>query len=469
MDVAASVSLNSIGGVTQAYINDSAVHANKAVSLTATDNSKIDADGGGAAIALSLGGNQAAGVAIAVGASVAVNNVTSTVTAYLDQATVSGNVPIDIAAENRSTIDAVTVAGAAVFTNTKQLSLAFSGAGAGSGNYIHNTIQAYVQDCDSLQAQSLSVTATDASQISALSIAVALSVALADVLGLTTAVSMGGSATVNQVGNDVEAFLDHSTVAVIDAIDIQAVESSTIKTQSVGAAFATSVASGGISAAGAGAGAVSTNTISNVVSASIKDGTSVEQLGDGNVTVQALDSASIDASADGGALALGAAGLGIGVGLAVGASVAVNSISDQVVADIDDSSVSTIGGLSVTATTQNSTDALVIALSISLGVSGGGAAPIPIGVAASGAGAGATNSVQDTVQAAVENGSSVTAQGNVEVVSADTSSVDANVAAGSLAVGTFAIAAGLSVTLNTIDNQVSADVDGSSVQSTNGA
>jgi len=41
---------------TEAFIKDGTVQANKAVSLTATDSSTIEADGGGAAIALSLGG-----------------------------------------------------------------------------------------------------------------------------------------------------------------------------------------------------------------------------------------------------------------------------------------------------------------------------------------------------------------------------------------------------------------------------
>ena len=42
-------------------------------------------------------------------------------------------------------------------------------------------------------------------------------------------------------------------------------------------------------------------------------------------------------------------------------------------------------------------------------------------------------------------------------------------AAAAVAGGTFAIAAGLSVSTNTINNQVAAYVDGSSVTSTNGA
>ncbi len=251
VDVAASVSLNSIGGETLAFIKNAGVQETGPVKLTANDSSTIDADGGGAAIAVSLAGPQAIGVAIAAGASVAVNNETSTLAAFLDNAQVSAGVAIDIAAENSSTINAVTVAGAAVFSNATDLGLAFSGAGAGSGNTIENTIQAYVQNCNGLDPGALSLLAADNSQISANAVAVAMSVALADVFGISTAISMGGSATVNQVDNDVEAFVDNSTITAVGSVTIESVESSTITALSVGAAFAVADAGVGITAAGA--------------------------------------------------------------------------------------------------------------------------------------------------------------------------------------------------------------------------
>ena len=58
VDVAASVSLNSLGGETQAFIENAAVQGTGAVSLTANDSSTIDADGGGAAIASDLTGGK---------------------------------------------------------------------------------------------------------------------------------------------------------------------------------------------------------------------------------------------------------------------------------------------------------------------------------------------------------------------------------------------------------------------------
>jgi hypothetical protein len=462
VDVAASVSLNSLEGETLAFIQDAAVLGTGAVSLTANDSSMIDADGGGAAIVDDLTGGKKVGVAIAAGVSVAVNDETTTLASYLDNAQVGHGVDIGIAAENSSTINAVTVAGAAVFSDTSQVGLVFNGAGAGSGNNIQNTIQAYVLDCAGIQPQSLLLAATDDSQISATAVAVAMSVALTNASGVATAISMGGTATVNEIKNTVEAFIENSTISALGSATIEAVESSSIDALCVGAALAYATTANGVSLAGAGVGAVAINTISNVVSASI-DENSVFHI-DG-LTVSALDVAAINASSDGGALAIGTGGVGAGIGLSLAASVAKNTISDDVLAAVDDSTVSSSGNLSLIATSQNGIDALVISIAVSAGIAGG---DIPIGVAAAGAGADATNAIQNTINGRVTDGASVTADGTVTLSATDTSMVTASVAAAAAAGGTVAVAAGLSLTSNSINNQVAAFVDGSSVKSAGG-
>ena len=313
----------------------------------------IDADGGGAAIVDNLTGNKKVGVAIAAGVSVAVNDETTTVAAYLDNAQVGHGVAVGITAENSSTIDAVTVAGAAVFSNTTIVGLAFSGAGAGSGNDVQNTIQAFVEDCTGMQPQSVSLAAIDASQISATAIAIALSVSLNDASGIATAISMGGTATSNQIENTIEAYIQNSTISALGSVTIESVESSSIDALCVGAAFADSTAGNGVSLAGAGAGAIAINTIANVVSASIMDNSFVNSNG---ITISAFDSATIDASADGSAVAIGTGGAGVGIGLALGLSVAKNTISDDVLAAVQGSTVFSSGSLSLIATSQNSID-----------------------------------------------------------------------------------------------------------------
>ncbi len=62
----------------------------------------------------------------------------------------------------------------------------------------------------------------------------------------------------------------------------------------------------------------------------------------------------------------------------------------------------------------------------------------------------------------------MTAAGDIQILVTDTSTVTASVAATALAAGTFAIAAGLSVVINSINNQLAAYVSGSSVKSTGG-
>jgi len=458
-NVAASVSLNSIGGATRAFISDGIMQATGPLSLTATDSSRIQADGGGVAIALSLS-TESVGISIAAGASVAVNQVTGTVEAYLVGVAVSGGASILVSAENSSTIDAVTVAGAAIFSNTSALGLAFGGAGAGSGNTIQNAIRAYVRDSDITQAGSLSLTATDDSRITAHAVALALAVQIGSG-GIGTAVSMGGTATVNAIGNEVEAFVEDSTVSVAGPIAVQAIESSSIFALSVGVAVAAAIGGQATLAAGV-AGSFASNDIANTVSAHITESTA---LGNGSILVQSQDTSTIFATADGGAVGVGVGTL-VGIGLAVGIAIADNTIANQVLAYADDSTIiSSTGGVVIAATAENDIEAIVISLSISAGVAFG---KVPIGIAVSGSGARADNTIQNTVEAAVTNGASVIAAGDARITALDTSSGNASVVSGAFNLTLIGFVGATSITNNLLDNHVAAYVDGSQVMSSAG-
>ena len=112
------------------------------IDVTATDNSFITGDAGGLAITYSSQG----GKSVSFGVSLAINEVTSTVTASI-AATTARSIPITAAGAvtvkttATPTIKAITIAGALDVTNAKggnaastQMSLA--GAGAGSRNTI---------------------------------------------------------------------------------------------------------------------------------------------------------------------------------------------------------------------------------------------------------------------------------------------------------------------------------------------
>ena len=86
----------------------------------------------------------------------------------------------------------------------------------------------------------------------------------------------------------------------------------------------------GVGFAGAGSG----NTIGNNVEASVRDSATVTTTGSGGVSVEAQDTPTIDAIA--GALGLTVGNLGlIGFGLSAGNAYASNSITDHVLAYVD--------------------------------------------------------------------------------------------------------------------------------------
>src|SRR5262249_28038950 len=107
------------------------------VTLSADDHTGILADAGGFGIAIATDGS-----AGAVAASIAINELNSTVRATVQDATVNA-AGLAVTATGAPTIDALTVAGEASVSSE---SSAFGGAGSGSGNTITSTVEALIHD-----------------------------------------------------------------------------------------------------------------------------------------------------------------------------------------------------------------------------------------------------------------------------------------------------------------------------------
>ncbi len=130
----------------------------------------------------------------------------------------------------------------------------------------------------------------------------------------------------------------------------------TMDSSAIGGAGAGSGTGGsGVSGAVAGAGAGTTNTLTQTIDASIKGGSSVTTTNSGNVNLTATDGSQIAADAGGVAIAI-AVGKGGQGDLTIGASVATNTVTDTVHADISDSFVYAAGSVSAKAQTQANTD-----------------------------------------------------------------------------------------------------------------
>ena len=153
--IAGAVAVNVFDGNTRATDHALGHHDDKRrnVALLAKDDTDIEADGGGFAIAISLGQNAKGGtrgsLSLAVGVSVAVNDVDNAVVAQIGGTRVNAAGDITVDADSTTAIKAVTIAGAISGsgpsgTATPSTNITITGAGAGSGNSVDNDIEASI-------------------------------------------------------------------------------------------------------------------------------------------------------------------------------------------------------------------------------------------------------------------------------------------------------------------------------------
>ena len=172
------------------------------------------------------------------------------------------------------------------------------------------------------------VDASDSATIVAVAGGLAVGIGLEDQAG----VAVGISAAVNDVANSVTAEVDGSKVTSQSGpIQVSATEGATINAWSIGGSIGGGGAAAGVGVGVAGAG--SGNTIADSAEAYAQDGATLDAMG-GNVSILATDDPSITANGGGVGIAVGA-GAGAGVGVGLGAGVAINSITDTVLAHVD--------------------------------------------------------------------------------------------------------------------------------------
>jgi hypothetical protein len=214
----------------------------------------------------------------------------------------------------------------------------------------------------------------------------------------------------------------------------------------------------------AGAGAASVNSVANTTKAVVQD----SNVGTASLmTVEAINDGDILAKAVGAALTLS---IGLGAGsLSFGLSLTENEIANVTLAEVESSSLTSAGAVSVHAASSGKIDALSLGAAISL--SGGGLA-IAGAIAASIATNAVTNSTQALVLDSAGAGQGLLAGGDITIDASDITNIHATDVAASVAVAAGAIAGAITVAAspatNTIDNLVRANIDDSRVASTGG-
>ncbi len=260
-----------------------------------------------------------------------------------------------------------------------------------------------------------------------------------NILAIMVSVAASGTVAVNAsfmgnvITNDVQAIIDHSTVATTNGgkIDLDADSGAGIIALTVGVAGSGVVA---VNATGYG------NWIQNTVDASIRNGSNVHSAGLMELTAD--DDSSVRS------LAVSVAGTGA---VAVGALIGVNVITNTVTAEISGSTAASDSTLNLAA---GSTSGI---MALTAGVAASGAVSVLVSFSG--------NVITNTTRAAVTSGSNVDAAGAVSISAEDTSVVDALSFGVS---GTGGVAVGVAISTNVIANTIETAVSGSTLDATAG-
>ncbi|MBT7082464.1 MAG: hypothetical protein HN929_13545, partial [Chloroflexi bacterium] len=403
------------------------------VSLLAEDTSRITAITAATSLAASV--SLAGGLSISVGVSVAHNEISNEVSAAIISAdngieTTSGDITIN-AVEN-ATIKALTSAASLAIGLAGGTGAAVSGAGATSTNIILTKTNAYVSGSTINSARDVVLEASDNSSITAIVASSSAALAAGALAGV--GVSIGASIARNLIG--------HNFFDILPApAQVQAyISNSTVTAQGVHSQTATAnetisaIVFSGSAAAAAGIAGVAVSgsgvVAVNKISTDVKAYIDNSEIEAGSIALTASDTSQI--TADGGAAAISAAFGGVGVAISTGVAIAENRITNNIEAYItsSDSVKTDIGDISVRAFEDATITARTAAAAVSAAV--GSLA----GIAISGSGAEATNIILTDTNAFV-SGSSLVSKGDVVIDADNTSTIEAMVisAAASLAVG----------------------------------
>ncbi|MEO6651268.1 MAG: hypothetical protein ABIP17_01255, partial [Ilumatobacteraceae bacterium] len=509
--IAAAVAVNNVTDTTQASIGDYSVAAD-AIDVRAENGNNIVAATGGLAFSKTDSGGNAAALAGAF----SYNGIHATTDAWVGNSTVivrdadfermlveSAAFRFSILATTRGSVWTLAAGGGGAVagggnSDSSGGSLALSLAGAVSVNIITGSTRARMIDTvltlDELASDAAArgppentvsdvvIRATDSSDIFAISGGLSLAIAEGG-KGKATAVAFGVAIAVNTITTDTDALVEDSTLTWVTnttgSLLVEATSTGSIQAFTVAGAFGAAIAKqqgSGVAATGAGSGSV--NRIDADTTAIIRRSTVTAA---GSVTVHAANDSNIVAGAGAVALSFAVAGKGTAAAIAIGASFAINFLrgttnadgaidTNDVTAEIDESSITAADAIDVIAEMNAGIFALGIGATASVAGSNDGFA-----LAFSLAGSLGYNQIHNLTQARVMNGSTLTtlaipatsAQG-VSVVATDDSWINSTAGAVALALAfsqktAVAPALGISVTINEITSTTRAVVENSTI------
>ncbi len=466
---------NVILGSANAVVDNSVLGSARDVLVDADNTSGINAEV--AAISAAVGGGVLGGGACSIGVAVARNLIGYTadgvcspieVRAFLRDSSVDAARNLTVSATSTQDIDGFVGAGSVAASAGGFVGIGLSGAGASAVNRVAANVKAFIDGTGStgVIADSISLTASDTSDIDATVGTASVGVGV----GLVgAAISVGISIASNDINNSVSAYIANGeSVKTRDggAITISATEGATIN--ALGVAASAAIGGGLVGISFAGAGVDVTNVILNKTNAYIQDSVvGAESAKAGNVTITATDTSSIDAEVGG--LAIAAAGGFVAVGVAVGVATATNLIGytrdgtadpAEVQAYIEDSSINSLGALSLTAEADQTITATVLAGSLALA---GGA----VAIAGAGAGTSTRNCMRSLIKAFIDGtdpgedgtGAMGINAASVALKADDDSEITAFTGSAALAGSVGLVSGSVSISLALARNEIANEVD----------
>ena len=354
---AGAISLNTILTKTNAFVHGSTLDSAADIDLDAQNTSKITAIVAAASIAVTGGGTTGVGASIGlsvarnvIGFDIASDRSPAEVQAYVEESKVTAIGSLTMDAISKTAIDSVVLAGSAAVAIGGTAGVAVSGAGAISINQIATDVKAYIDGDDELpgtgsigpiMADNVSINADDDSSIRTVAGAVSVAAAFGGTTGV--AVSVGVAIAVNEIDNDIAAFIEDDTVTTTDTnssdsnIKVNAKDNASIDAISAAASVAIAGGGGGGGIAVSGAGAVANNVILTAVNAHVTNSTLTSA---GGVDLDAMSTSTIRAIVAAASAAVGVDGTA-GVGVSVGFALVRNFIGwdrgGSVIADYDSS------------------------------------------------------------------------------------------------------------------------------------
>lgn len=265
---AGSLSLNLVDDTTQTVVDGATVNLNSdgAMNVGARDTAYVGAYSGGAAISLRKGKGSKDNTSVAFSGAVGVNSIDNTIEAAVRNSTLTGVKSLDIEALSGGT--SVAAGTALALTKSGQAGNNFAGGASASVNLIDKTVKALAEDNavtgkSAAEKADVDVTAYESDlQVTG---GVNADVAIG---GGNTA---GGSLTVANIKNKLEAGIHGGTYTDIGATQVQGL----LATKQISAAISAGVAVGGNGTDNAFTGAMLYNGLHNTVNANISNNANI--------------------------------------------------------------------------------------------------------------------------------------------------------------------------------------------------